>query len=822
MLHRIVNLSISTKVISLVVLIVLLFPGLILYYFLPVVERELLSYRKDSLRHLVELSVSLTEEYEQRTLQGEFSRQEAQKRAMTRIRQIRFGDFDYIWINDAGLPFPRMIMHPTIPDLDGRVLDDESFNCVMRMEYGLEGVVVDIPDRDKNLFQAFVKVVQQTGEGFVRYEWPRPTKEGVTPELYTKESYVRLFEPWGWVLGTGMYVDDVQARIAGMRRAIIGVTGGILSGVMIIAFFLVASITRPMKELMTYAEKVSRGDLNAGITGRFYAETGRLKNMITSMVGKLKQSISRAEQAALEARRAEEAMRESNSQLHAITDYAQDAIIMMDFDGNISFWNPAAEAIFGYPMEEAIGQNLHFLLAPERYHEAFLNAFPDFQNTGRGNAIGGPIELTARRKDGLEIPVSLSLSAIKLKGKWNSVGIVRDVTDFRHAEEEREKLQAQLFQAQKMESIGMLAGGIAHDFNNLLHAMGGNLELLDMKIPDDHPGKKRIQNIQKSMGRAAQLVRQMLLFSRKADVRTQVLDLNQEIHDVAQMLEQSIPRMISIELILDKNAWSINADPTQVGQVLLNLGTNAADAMPGGGRLIIETANAALDQDFVRTHTRAKPGKYVLMTVSDTGTGMDKETLQHVFEPFFTTKEVGKGTGLGLGSAYGIVKAHGGYITCYSEPGQGTTFKIYWPAAEQGEIEPVEKQTEQAVSQDGTETILVVDDDDQIRELTSEILEDSGYQVISAESGEQALEIFRKKAKDIDLVLMDLNMPGMGGSKCTRKMITLDPSVRVLVASGYSVNGHGKAAFEFGAKDFISKPFQADQLLAKVRQVLDT
>jgi two-component system, cell cycle sensor histidine kinase and response regulator CckA len=288
--------------------------------------------------------------------------------------------------------------------------------------------------------------------------------------------------------------------------------------------------------------------------------------------------------------------------------------------------------------------------------------------------------LTARRKDGLEIPVSLSLSAIKLRDRWNSVGIVRDVTDFRHAEKEREKLQSQLFQAQKMESIGMLAGGIAHDFNNLLHAMGGNLELLDRKIPDDHPGKKRIPTIRKSMDRAAHLVRQMLLFSRKLEVQRRELDLNHEIQEAATMLERTIPKMISIELNLDKEARLINADPIQVEQVLLNLGANAADAMPDGGRLIIETVNAELDQDFVRTHSGAKPGKYVLMTVTDTGTGMDKKTLEHVFDPFFTTKEVGKGTGLGLASAYGIVKAHEGYITCQSQPGKGTTFKIYWPA----------------------------------------------------------------------------------------------------------------------------------------------
>ncbi|MCA1744053.1 MAG: response regulator, partial [Desulfovibrionales bacterium] len=362
----------------------------------------------------------------------------------------------------------------------------------------------------------------------------------------------------------------------------------------------------------------------------------------------------------------------------------------------------------------------------------------------------------------------------------------------RLAEEEQEKLQSQLFQAQKMESVGILAGGVAHDFNNLLHTMSGNLEFLDMKIPDDHPGKNRIHTIQKSMDRASQLVKKLLFFSRKADIQTQVLDLNQEIHEAAKLLEMSIPRMISIKLHLDENAWPVSADSIQVEQVLLNLGTNAADAMPEGGRLIIETANVVLDQDFIRTHTGAKPGKYVLMTVSDTGCGMDKKTREQVFDPFFTTKEVDKGTGLGLASAYGIVKAHDGYILCYSEPGQGTAFKIYWPVAEQGEIRPDEKQTDQAVLQDGTETILVVDDDGQVRELTIEVMEDSGYQVLSAESGERALEIFKESPQEIDLVIMDLNMPGMGGKECARQIRSIDPSVKVLVASGYSAVGHSK------------------------------
>jgi PAS domain S-box-containing protein len=518
-----------------------------------------------------------------------------------------------------------------------------------------------------------------------------------------------------------------------------------------------------------------------------------------------------------ERKQAENKLRESEKRYREILDSIEDGYFECNLAGTVTFCNPATARMTGYTIEECKGLNFRKICVdPEKAFNLFNRVLQSLRSEPS-------VVLELIRKDGSTgFAESLISPIINPKGRVKGFrGLGRDVTERKLAAEEKEKLQSQLFQAQKMESIGMLSGGLAHDFNNLLHAMGGNLELLDKKLSKDHPGKKRVKAIQNSMDRAAHLVKQMLLFSRKADIQIQVLDLNLEIHDAAKLLERSIPKMVNIELILDENARPINADPIQVEQMLLNLGTNAADVMPDGGRLIIETTNVTLDQDFVRTHAGGKPGKYVLMTVSDTGCGMDKETLQHIFDPFFTTKEVGKGTGLGLASVYGIIKAHEGYITCYSEPGQGTTFKIYWPAAEQGEIEPDEIQTEQAVTQDGTETILVVDDDDQIRDLARELLEDSGYRVLGAASGEQALKIFTEHAKEIDLVVMDLNMPGMGGRKCTREMLSIDPSVKVLVASGYSANGHGSEALGLGARDFISKPFQMREILAKIRKVLD-
>ncbi len=375
-------------------------------------------------------------------------------------------------------------------------------------------------------------------------------------------------------------------------------------------------------------------------------------------------------------KRAEEELREREALLIGVLNNMQDAYFRADPSGRITFANPAASRMFSLgSVEEIIGTYTKDFYAKSEDCAALIGALQE-------QGVVADFACQASRADGSYFWISMSGNLIRDDdGQIVGLeGVARDITDRKLAEEERKRLQAQLHQAQKMESIGMLAGGIAHDFNNLLHAMGGNLELLDMKIPDDHPGKKRILTIQKSMDRSSQLIKKLLLFSRKADIRKQVLDLNQEIHDAVKLLERSIPRMISIELILDENAWPINADPIQVEQMLLNMGANSADAMPEGGRLIIETANVLLDQDFVRTHAGAKPGKYVLMTVTDTGTGMDQDTLEKIFDPFFTTKEVDKGTGLGLASAYGIVKAHEGYITCESKPGQGTKFMIYWPA----------------------------------------------------------------------------------------------------------------------------------------------
>ena len=393
------------------------------------------------------------------------------------------------------------------------------------------------------------------------------------------------------------------------------------------------------------------------------------------------------------------------------------------------------------------------------------------------------------------------------------ISTVQDIT-------ESVKLQAQLQQAQKMEAIGTLAGGISHDFNNILQAINGYTQLLLLDKDTRDPECPNLQAIEIACDRAAQLVRQLLLFSRKSVTDRKPLDLNQEVEQAQKLLERTIPKMIDIEAHIGSRLWSVVADPVQIEQIFLNLGSNAADAMPEGGKLVITTENVMLDDEFANTHLGASPGRYVLCTFTDTGCGMDEETIKHIFEPFFTTKEIGKGTGLGLASVYGIIKSHEGYISCQSEPGQGATFKIYLPATEQSDSD-IEDGFEKVFPQQGAETILLVDDEEILRDMGSSALERFGYTVLTASSGEECLDVYTDKKNEIDLVIMDLGMPGMGGAKCLREIMRFDPTSKVVIASGYSANGLVKEALAAGAAGYIGKPYRLTELLKKVRTILD-
>jgi len=405
-----------------------------------------------------------------------------------------------------------------------------------------------------------------------------------------------------------------------------------------------------------------------------------------------------------------------------------------------------------------------------------------------------------------------------LDGRLVRLQVATDITDYKKTVEERDDLSKQLLQSQKMEAVGTLAGGIAHDFNNLLQAIHGNAELLLLELKNSEPGYQELTEIMRAAKRGGELTRQLLAYSRKIDSNLQLTELNRAVQNLTSLVERTIPRMIQLEFQLAESLPLVNADSSQIEQVLMNLVVNARDAMPDAGTLSIKTERVELDEDYNRIHPEVAPGEYVSLAVSDNGRGMDADTQSRIFDPFFTTKEVGKGTGLGLAMVFGIVKSHGGHITCESEPGEGTTFKIYLPAAAVGSETAQDAEPER--SEGGSETILVVDDEATLRNFSRQLLKRFGYTVLCVEDGENALHLFEQERDRIDLVILDLIMPGMGGRRCLKKILEIDPTARVIIASGYSTRGPETQEVVEGAVSFIKKPFAIPEMLKAIRQAL--
>lgn len=506
---------------------------------------------------------------------------------------------------------------------------------------------------------------------------------------------------------------------------------------------------------------------------------------------------------------AEQAMREGDDKLQAITSTATDAIILIDDGGKVSYWNAAAEKIFGYDDHEMMGRNLEIII-PSQYRDAHRKGFAKFAETGHGPMIGKVYEVSALRKDGSEFPIELSISGLLLKDKWHSAGVVRDITG-------RRNLEAQLRQAQKMEAIGTLAGGVAHDFNNILTAIIGFCSLLTMKMAKNDPLLHEVKQILTAADRATTLTQSLLTFSRKTPIETKPVSLNAIINKVEKLLVRFIREDIELTSTLAAEDLTVMADPAQIEQVLINLVANARDAMPNGGRLRISTDIVELDREFIRVHGYGTPGRFASLTCSDNGSGMDKETAQRIFEPFYTTKETGKGTGLGLAIVYGIVQQHKGYINCYSEPGRGTTFRIYLPLT--AALPETARVVPEIPPKWGDEVILVAEDDDAARSLFKQVLETYGYKVIEAVDGEDAIAKFIENKDEIKLVILDVIMPKKNGKEACERILQVKPEMKCLFTSGYTAEVFDEG--ENKLQHFLPKPVIPTMLLRKIREILD-
>jgi PAS domain S-box-containing protein len=504
---------------------------------------------------------------------------------------------------------------------------------------------------------------------------------------------------------------------------------------------------------------------------------------------------------------------ESEKRFRSLSESSPDIIYTLDMEGVFTYVNPAFERILGHRIEDVLGK--HFIDFFKKEEISLYSTF--FQETrDKGRIVQKDVIGTLLHKDGSDRFFSIS-GAPNLNAVGEMTGIVGTLKDVT----EQRKLEYQLRHASKMNALGRLTGGISHDFNNILQAISAYNQLLTMKKTEADPDWKYLTNIDSLTKRATDLIKQLLIFSRKVDSKLVPVNMNREIKNYYELLVSTLPKTITIRLNLADDLHLINGDATQLGQVIMNLAVNAKDAMPAGGELSIETKNIDLATPMERDNVKINTGHYVLCRISDMGCGIEKENLDQIFEPFFTTKEAGKGTGIGLSVVYGVIKNHDGYIFCTSEPGKGTTFELYLPTLDVMTIEEKMETGKKPDLSKGQETILLVDDEPSLLETGQELLSFLGYNVLTATSGESALVTINREGDRIGIVIMDLMMPGMGGEKCLVEIRKIFPSMKVMITSGNITSVKTEDIMNAGASAFIQKPYYIEEMSKKVRDILD-
>ena len=629
---------------------------------------------------------------------------------------------------------------------------------------------------------------------------------------------VALVPQTDWPVVVIQTVDQAFAPVHRVRNIFwVGIGLAVILA-LIIALFRVKMILRPLSRLISNSKKIAKGDYDFPPQPKSYPEIDELSGDFRMMAE------------AVEGR--EETLKRSEKRFRDLFNSISDLIYTQDLEGRFLSVNPAMSKTFGYDHGELIGRGAADFMNPELRRLFEGEYLGRIKRDGYYEGISGYFA-----KDGRKIYIEYRSSLVESgDDKPYISGTGRDVTERVLAERQIKKLQEQMLHSKKMEAIGTLAGGIAHDFNNLLMGIQGNVSLMLMDLDTGNPHYERLRNIEQQIRRGADLTRQLLGFARGGKYEVKPTDLNGLIRNQCRMFGRT-KKEITIHEIAEKDLWVVAVDQGQIEQVLLNLYVNASQAMPGGGELFVQTENVVLDKGHVQPFDLAA-GKYVKISVTDTGVGIDENVLERIFDPFFTTRAIGKGTGLGLASAYGIIKNHGGIIDVHSEKGKGSTFNIYLPAT-QSEISDQKSETGEDV-RTGDETILLVDDEDMIVDVGEDMLSAMGYKALIARSGKEAIEIVGKanRAKPMeegeegqtprsampfapDLVILDMIMPDMGGGETFDRLKEIDPDIKVLLSSGYSINGEATEILDRGCSGFIQKPFDIKELSLRIREVLD-
>lgn len=721
------------------------------------------------------------------------------------------------WVTEALAKGTPITLETQRRRKDGTLLD-VSISCApLRINGKMEGYYAGYHDissrkRVEALSSALYRVAEKSSSAHDLQQFFAAVHHIVDELMYAKNFYIALYDPVAEMLTFPYFVDE-QDSAPSSKKLGNGLTDYLIrTGEPLLA---TPEVLQAMEDRGDVSRNGSRSldwmgvPLKVGnhtfgaLVVQTYSENIRYgerdKEILTFVARQLA--------SAVEIKRNEQALRRSEARYRSLVQSSVYGIYRSSLEGRFLDVNPALIAMLGYGSAEEV-----LFLDPEKdvfaYYEEHKRLVEEFRNTGRLDGI----EVKWKRKDGSTITVRISGRAVTSEDEPADVleAIAEDVT-------ERRALEEQFRQAQKMEAVGRLAGGVAHDFNNLLMVISGYAEVILATLTDVHPLTEKAKAIQQAADRATTLTRQLLAFSRKQLLELKVVDVNAIVSDMERLLRPLIGENVELMARLTPEAGYTRADAGQLEQVLMNLVVNAKDAMPDGGTLTIQTQHVVFDQSHRRGQTFIRPGNYVLLSVSDTGMGMDRETQSRIFEPFFTTKEKGKGTGLGLSTVYGIVKQSGGYVTVQSEKGRGSTFYIYLPQVEGN----AEKQTAPITraAAGGTETILLVEDEESVRQLVRDTLESKGYKVVEAENGENGLQAASRYDGKIDLVITDVVMPGMGGREMVEQLVKSRPQTKFLYLSGYTEEAILNGGTLEGTA-FLQKPFTLQSLSRKVREML--